>query len=209
MWILKYGKRTSISMQKICIYCGSSVGKSEVYKRKAKELGQVLALHQKQLVYGGGDIGLMGIIANEMLSRKAKVIGIIPQQIVDLEVAHPNLTELIVVDSMATRKTKLIEVSDAFIAMPGGFGTLDELFETLVLFQLNIINKPTGLYNVNGYFDKMLEFIDHMVGEGFVRKEHRDSIVVSEDPEVLIKKLNSIHQLPVDKWVDDIKEEEL
>jgi uncharacterized protein (TIGR00730 family) len=196
-------------MQKICIYCGSSVGKSEVYKRKAKELGQVLALHQKQLVYGGGDIGLMGIIANEMLSRKAKVIGIIPQQIVDLEVAHPNLTELIVVDSMATRKTKLIEVSDAFIAMPGGFGTLDELFETLVLFQLNIINKPTGLYNVNGYFDKMLEFIDHMVGEGFVRKEHRDSIVVSEDPEVLIKKLNSIHQLPVDKWVDDIKEEEL
>jgi uncharacterized protein (TIGR00730 family) len=195
-------------IKNICIYCGSSIGNTEIYKQQATLLGVEIANQAKSLVYGGGDIGLMGVIANEVLRREGEVIGIIPQQIVDLEVAHDSLTELIVVDSMAARKTKLIEVSDAFIAMPGGYGTLDELFETLVLFQLNIINKPTGLFNINGYFDPMLTFIDHMVKEGFVRKEHRDSIVVSDDPKELLDRLAGIKQLAVGKWVEDIKEEE-
>ena len=195
-------------MKNICIYCGSSLGNTEIYKQLASKLGAEIAKQEKSLVYGGGDIGLMGVIANEVLALKGEVIGIIPQQIVDLEVAHHSLTELIVVDSMAARKTKLIEVSDAFIAMPGGYGTLDELFETLVLFQLNIINKPTGLFNINGYFDPMLTFIDHMVKEGFVRKEHRDSIVVSDDPKELLDRLAGIEQLAVGKWVEDIKGEE-
>ena len=194
-------------MKKICIYCGSSVGKSALYTEKAKDLAFAMAKRKKTLLYGGGDIGLMGIIADVMLQNNAPVIGIIPRHIVDLEVAHQDLTELITVDSMAERKTLLIEKADAFIAMPGGFGTLDELFETLVLFQLNLIRKPTGLYNVNGYFDRLLQFIDHMVEEGFVRKEHRDSIIVSDHPEELLDKLKQTEQLPVNKWVDDIKKE--
>ncbi len=197
-----------MKVKKICIYCGSSLGNSKVYEQQAVLLANEIAKQEKSLVYGGGNIGLMGVIANEVLHRKGEVIGIIPQQIVDLEVAHESLTELIVVDSMAARKTKLIEVSDAFIAMPGGYGTLDELFETLVLFQLNIIDKPTGLYNINGYFDPMLAFIDHMVKEGFVRKEHRDSIVVSDDPKELLDLLAGTNQLAVGKWVEEIKENE-
>ncbi len=195
-------------IEKICIYCGSSAGKSVLYTEKAKDLALVMAKRKKTLLYGGGDIGLMGVIADIMLQNNAPVTGIIPHHIVDLEVAHQNLTELIEVDTMAERKTLLIEKADAFIAMPGGFGTLDELFETLVLFQLNLIRKPVGLYNINGYFNMLLQFIDHMVEEGFVRKEHRDSIIVSDDPEELLDRLNQTEQLPVSKWVEDIKKEE-
>ena len=192
---------------KVCVFCGSSMGNDLRYKEAAERLGEVLAQNDCTLYYGGASVGLMKIIADKMLENGKKVVGIIPKLITDMEIAHEGVTEMIEVDSMSERKLMLINESDAFIAMPGGFGTLDELFEITVLNQLRITDKPVALYNTLNYYDSMMQFIDHAVSQGFIRKEHRDNIIVSDNPETLFKELSRHKSIDIEQWIKDIKEE--
>ena len=194
---------------KVCVFCGSSMGNDPRYQDAAAQVGEVLAQHDCTLYYGGANVGLMKIIADKMLEKGKRVVGIIPKLITDMEIAHEGVTEMIVVDSMSERKLMLINESDAFIAMPGGFGTLDEIFEITVQNQLRISDKPVALYNTLNYYDSMLQFIDHAVSQGFIRKEHRDNLIVSDDPEVLFKELSRHKSIGIDQWIKDIKEETL
>ena len=192
---------------KVCVFCGSSMGNDPRYQEAAAQLGEVLAQNDCTLYYGGANVGLMKIIADKMLERGKRVVGIIPKLITDMEIAHEGVTEMIEVDSMSERKLMLISESDAFIAMPGGFGTLDELFEITVLNQLRITDKPVALYNTLNYYDSMIQFIDHAVSQGFIRKEHRDNIIISDNPETLFKELSRHKSIEIDQWIQDIKEE--
>ena len=192
---------------KVCVFCGSSMGNDPRYKEAAEQLGEVLAQHDCTLYYGGASVGLMKIIADKMLERGKRVVGIIPKLITDMEIAHEGVTEMIEVDSMSERKLMLISESDAFIAMPGGFGTLDEIFEITVQNQLRISDKPVALYNTLNYYDSMLQFIDHAVSQGFIRKEHRDNIIVSDNPEVLFKELSKHKSIGIEQWIEYIKKE--
>lgn len=194
-------------MRSICVFCGSSSGKNEVYKTQTRMFGQLISKHNLTLVYGGGKVGLMGILADAVIEAKGKSIGVIPQSIVDLEIAHDKLTELIIVNSMAERKIKMTELSDAFVALPGGFGTLDELAEVLTYNQLRIIDKPVGLLNVNGYFNQLIKFFDHAVHEGYVREEHRNNIFISGNAVELLEMLKDYQPVTIDKWIRDIKDE--
>lgn len=194
-------------MKSICIFCGSSVGKKEIYTEYAQKLGKLLASNNITMVYGGGKVGLMGVIADSVLENGGKCIGVIPQSIADLEIAHDNLTELHIVEDMSTRKTMMANLSDAFIAMPGGFGTLDELSEILTYNQLRIFDKPIGFYNVDGYFDGLLSFFNHAVEEKFVREEHRDNIIISDDASILVQQLSQYKPVKIGKWIEDIKQE--
>ena len=192
---------------KICVFCGSSMGNDPRYQEAAEQLGEVLAQHDCTLYYGGANVGLMKVIADKMLKKGKKVVGIIPKLITDMEIAHEGITELIEVETMSDRKLKLISDSDAFIAMPGGFGTLDEIFEITVQNQLRISDKPVALYNTLNYYDSMLQFIDHAVSQGFIRKEHRDNIIVSDNPETLFKELSKHKSIGIEQWIEDIKKE--
>ena len=192
---------------KVCVFCGSSMGNDPRYKEAAAQLGEVLAQNDCTLYYGGANVGLMKIIADKMLERGKRVVGIIPKLITDMEIAHEGVTEMIEVDSMSERKLMLISESDAFIAMPGGFGTLDEIFEITVQNQLRISDKPVALYNTLNYYDSMIQFIDHAVSQGFIRKEHRDNIIISDNPETLFKELSRHKSIEIDQWIQDIKEE--
>lgn len=192
---------------KVCVFCGSSMGNDERYQDAAAHLGEVLAQHDCTLYYGGASVGLMKIIADKMIERGKDVVGIIPKLITEMEIAHEGVTKMIEVDSMSERKLMLIEDADAFIAMPGGFGTLDELFEVVVLNQLRVTDKPVALYNTLNYYDKLIDFIDHAVSQGFIRKEHRDNIIVSDNPEVLFKELSRHKSIDIKQWIEDIKEE--
>ncbi|OYT16252.1 MAG: Rossman fold protein, TIGR00730 family [Bacteroidetes bacterium 4572_77] len=194
-------------MKKICVFCGSSMGTQAVYRKKAVELAQYFIKNDLTLVYGGADVGLMKILADTMLEAGKEVIGVMPKNLVEKEVAHNGLTELIVVETMAARKEVLIEMSDAFIALPGGFGTLDELAEVLVLDQLHIIEKPLGLLNVNHYFDHLEKFMRLGVQEGFIRKEHFENMMIHEEAQVLVEKLKTYQPIAMNKWIKDIKEE--
>ena len=190
---------------KICVFCGSSMGNDPRYKEAAEQLGEVLAQHDCALYYGGASVGLMKIIADKMLEKGKEVVGIIPKLITDMEIAHEGVTKMIETETMSERKLMLIDESDAFIAMPGGFGTLDEIFEVVVLNQLRITDKPIALYNVLNYYDSLLQFIDHAVSQGFIRKEHRDNIIVSDDPETLFKGLSKHKSIDIEQWIEDIK----
>ena len=192
---------------KVCVFCGSSMGNDPRYQEAAAQLGEVLAQNDCTLYYGGANVGLMKIIADKMLERGKRVVGIIPKLITDMEIAHEGVTEMIEVDSMSERKLMLISESDAFIAMPGGFGTLDEIFEITVQNQLRITDKPVALYNTLNYYDSMIQFIDHAVSQGFIRKEHRDNIIISDNPETLFKELSRHKSIEIDQWIQDIKEE--
>ena len=194
-------------MKKICIFCGSSMGFDPIYRQKAAELGLAMADRQCELLYGGGSVGLMKIIADVMLERHCKVIGTITEHLMDLEVGYKDIDELIVVDSMAERKKILEDMADGFIAMPGGFGTMDELFEVMVLSQLRVFDKPVALYNVNGYYDDIIRFIDKAAKEGFVRKEHAENLIVSDDAKDLLEKMERFQPADVKKWVVEIKEQ--
>ena len=194
-------------MKKICIFCGSSMGFNPVYREKAVELGQVLADHQCELLYGGGSVGLMKIIADVMLDNHCNVTGTITQHLMDMEVGYDDIDELMVVDSMAERKKILEDMADGFIAMPGGLGTMDEFFEAFVLSQLRVFDKPVALYNVNGFYDDIIRFIEHAANEGFVRKEHARGLIISDDPEYLLKKMEQYQPIDVRKWVTEIKEQ--
>jgi hypothetical protein len=190
----------------IGLFCGSSMGFSGIYKEQSALLASILADNAIDLVYGGAEIGLMNVVADIMLKSGRKVYGVMPQMLVDKEIAHQNLTKMYVVESMHERKALMAEMSDAFIALPGGFGTLDELAEALTWYQLEIGCKPVGIFNINSYYDHLLMFLDRCVEEGYLRHEHRQNIVVSNNAAGLIKALQSFKPLPVDhKWVDELK----
>lgn len=192
---------------KVCVFCGSSMGNDVRYHDAAVRLGEVLAENDCTLYYGGGNVGLMKVIADKMLEEGKEVVGVMPNLILDMEIGHDGVTKMIETDSMSERKNLLIDESDAFIAMPGGFGTLDELFEIIVLNQLQITDKPVALYNVMNYYDGIIQFIDHAVSQGFIRKEHRDNIIISDDPEVLFRELSKHKSVDIKQWIEDIKEE--
>lgn len=192
---------------KICVFCGSSMGNDIRYQEAAAQLGEVLAQNDCILYYGGGNVGLMKVIADKMIEKGKEVVGVMPNLILDMEIGHDGISKMIEVDSMSERKTILINESDAFIAMPGGFGTLDELFEIVVLNQLRITDKPVALYNTLNYFDSIIQFIDHAVGQGFIRKEHRDNIIVSDNPETILKELSRHKSIDIKQWIEDIKQE--
>ena len=176
-------------MKKITIYCGSRTGESSVYESGARALAQEMVKRELALVYGAGRVGLMGVIADEMLAAGKEVLGIIPQKLVDREVAHTGCTELIIVETMRDRKWLMAERGDGFIAMPGGIGTLEELFEIMTLNQLHYIQKPLGLYNVNGYYDKLIDFLNHAMEQGFMYPEQEELLIVSDDPSDLLDQM--------------------
>ena len=194
-------------MKKICIFCGSSMGFNPIYRQKAAELATAMADRNCELLYGGGSVGLMKIIADVMMERKCKVIGTITNHLMDMEVGYNDIDELIVVESMAERKKILEDMADGFIAMPGGLGTMDEFFEAFVLSQLRVFDKPVALYNVNGYYDDIVRFIDKAAKEGFVRKEHAYNLIVGDNPKVLLEQMEHFQPTDVRKWVVEIKEQ--
>ena len=160
----------------LCVYCGSSPGNHPEYAERARAFGVEMAHRGIALVYGGGKVGLMGTVADAVLAGGGKVIGVIPRQLVELEVAHPGLSELVVVETMHQRKTRMYELSDAFVALPGGFGTMDEMFEMLTWAQLGLHRYPCAFLDVRGYYRDLRMMMDHMVDEGFVRAGQRDSV---------------------------------
>ena len=194
-------------MKRICIFCGSSMGFNPIYKAKAQELAHAMADHGFELLYGGGSVGLMKVIADVMMERHCKVTGTITQHLLDMRVGHPDIDELIVVETMAERKKILEDMADGFIALPGGIGTMDEFFEAYVLSQLRVFDKPVALFNVNGYYDGIVEFIQHIADEGFMRKEHADNLIVSDDPKKLLEQMEQFEPADVTKWVVEIKEQ--
>lgn len=163
-----------MSIRRVCVFCGSGTGNDERFSEGARELGHHLAGNRIELVYGGGSVGLMNVIANAVLSRGGKVHGVIPQHLVNKEVAHQNLTALHITDSMHERKAMMAELSDAFIALPGGFGTLEELMEAITWLQLKIHTKPVVLLNIAGYYDKLIAFIEHARDSGFIHNKNKE-----------------------------------
>lgn len=190
-------------MKSLCIFAGSNSGSDPAYRAVAEALGRTLADRGIGLVYGGARVGLMGALADAALAAGGSVVGVIPEALVAKEVAHANLTQLHVVDSMHTRKAMMASLSDGFIALPGGWGTLEEFFEVLTWGQLGLHQKPCGLLNVNGYFDGLLAFVNETVSRGFVRKEYLDMIVVETMPAPLIDRLAAYRPPVVTKWIVD------
>jgi uncharacterized protein (TIGR00730 family) len=186
-------------MNRICVYCGSSPGGDAAYREAARALGTALVGANIQLVYGGGDVGLMGEVANAVLDAGGSAVGVIPEFLVP-QVSHRKLTELHVVPTMHERKQLMADLADGFIALPGGFGTLEEITEVLTWAQLGLHRKPCGLLNAAGYFDALLSFLDHAVREGFVRQAYRDMLLVSADPAHLLKRLDSYTAPTIKKW---------
>ena len=173
-------------MKSICVYCGSSIGAKAIYAERAAALGARLAREGLVLVYGGGDVGLMGVVADAALAGGGEVIGVIPEQLVGWEVAHRGLTRLDVVASMHERKARMFDLSDGFVALPGGFGTLDEMFEMLTWRQLGLGTKPCAFLDVDGYYVPLMAMLDRMLAEGFLREEHRSGLWHGEDIDALI-----------------------
>lgn len=178
-------------MQSIVVYCGSNPGKKALYAEAAYELGAAVAKRNIKLIYGGGNMGLMGRVADGAMDNAGFVTGIIPNFLAKLEVAHKTLSELHFVDTMHERKAKMVSMSDGVIALPGGYGTFDELFEILTWAQLRIFHGPVGLLNVNGFYDLLLLQLDKMVEEGFLRPDNRALLVVAEEPTALLEKMEA------------------
>lgn len=177
-------------MKRIAVYCGSSIGASDVYKEGAVQLGKELAKRKIALIYGGASVGLMGTIVDTVLAEGGEVIGVIPKVLLNHEVAHQQLTELYTVETMHERKAKMAELADGFIAMPGGPGTLEEFFEVFTWAQIGLHQKPLGLLNINAYYNPLAKLFDHMVEEQFMEEKYRSLTVVDEDPESLLDQFN-------------------
>lgn len=190
-------------MKNICVYCGSNFGDRASYRQAAEAMGKLLAQRNIGLVYGGGDVGLMGVVADAAIDAGGEVTGVIPKLLADKEVAHQRLTDLRIVNTMHERKHIMAELSDAFIAMPGGFGTLEELFEVVTWTQLSFHNKACGVLNVEGYYDGLLTFLDHATAEKFIRPHHREIVVVETEPAALLEKLNKFEHADVQKWTNE------
>lgn len=189
-------------MKNICVFCGSSAGNQPQFISAAKELGALIAKNNCRLVYGGGNIGLMGAVADSVMEHGGEVIGVIPEFLLDQEVGHKGLNELIVVDSMHTRKHKMASLADAFIAMPGGFGTLEELAEIITWVQLSLVKSPVGLLNVDHYYDYLLKQLDAMRDRGFTSAKNRNIITTREHPEKLLHAL--LEQIKNGKHASDL-----
>ncbi len=182
-------------LKRICVYCGASPGRLPVYQQAAQELGAAIARRGLALVYGGGTVGLMGTVARAVQEGGGQVIGIIPEALTQKELSGGVIGELIVVDTMQTRKARMLAMGDAFVALPGGFGTLEELFETVAGAQVGLHRKPTGLLNVAGYYNPLLAVVEQGIQEGFIRPQYRDLLVVEADPEAILDRLAQ-HQPP-------------
>jgi uncharacterized protein (TIGR00730 family) len=191
-------------MRRVCVFCGSNSGVRPEFAGAARRMGEALVAHGLGLVYGGGHVGMMGILADAALRAGGEAVGVIPQALVDKELAHRGLTGLHVVTTMHQRKALMADLSDAFVAMPGGFGTCDELFEILTWAQLGLHAKPIALLNVAGYFDTLRAWLDHAVREGFVRPTHRRLLLEAEDPDQLLDRLTAYRPVPeTPKWIDE------
>lgn len=194
-------------MQRISVFCGSSMGSDIFYREQAIKLANYMADQNMSLIYGGANIGIMKVLADTMLMRNKEAIGVMPRSLIEKEIAHEKLTEMHIVNNMSERKRLIINISDAFIAFPGGMGTLDELTEVLTLNQIRIEDKPIGILNLRGYFDPFLEFVKNAVKEGFMRKEHLDNLMVSDSIEELFVKLKQYQPIPISNWIKDLKSE--
>lgn len=189
-------------MRRVCVFCGSSPGASPEYGRAAQLLGQELVRRDIALVYGGAEVGLMGLLAETVLGGGGEVVGVMPHSLVDKGVAHQGLTELRAVESMHERKAMMLDLSDAFVALPGGLGTLEELSEVLAHAQLGLHGKPCGVLDVRGFYANLLRLLDTMVEERFLKAEHRDMLLIDSSPQTLLDKLSSFEPPIVDKWLD-------
>jgi uncharacterized protein (TIGR00730 family) len=189
-------------MRRLCIFCGSSKGGRQVYAEAARALGAALTRRRIGLVFGGGRVGLMGVVADTVLAAGGDVIGVIPEALVARELAHNGVGDLRVVGSMHERKALMAELADAFVALPGGYGTFEEFCEVITWAQLGLHRKPCGLLNVDGFYDPLLAFFDHAVAERFIRPAHRSLVVQERDPERLLDRLVSFQAPPVEKWID-------
>ncbi|MES2859161.1 MAG: TIGR00730 family Rossman fold protein [Pseudomonadota bacterium] len=196
-------------MKSICVYCGSNAGSNPAYAAQATALGARLAADSLALVYGGGNVGLMGIVADAVLANGGEVIGVIPQQLVDWEVAHRGVTRLEVVDSMHARKARMFDLSDGFIAMPGGFGTLDEMFEMLTWRQLGLGRKPCAFLDVNGFWQPLMAMLDRMVRERFLHEEQRNDLWHGGDIDALLAWMRHYVPARADKWLDEKRRSQL
>lgn len=190
-------------MKSITVFCGSSNGNEDNYRKQAFSLGQILAKHNIQLVYGGAKVGLMGAVADGALREGGKVIGVLPNFLRSKEIAHDNLTELILVDSMHERKTKMNELCDGVIALPGGFGTMEEFFEMLTWAQLGLHKKPIGLFNMGGFYDPLNDMIRTMVEKGFLKEVNQQMILISDNTEDLLSKMRNYKAPLVGKWITE------
>ena len=190
-------------MKSICVYCGSNAGGDPAYAAQAKALGSRLAAEKIALVYGGGNVGLMGIVADAVLAGGGEVIGVIPQQLVDMEVAHQGLTRLEVVDSMHARKARMFDISDGFVAMPGGFGTLDEMFEMLTWRQLGLGDKPCAFLDINGYWQPLMSMLDTMVRECFLHADQRHDLWHGDNIGAMLAWMRGYVPVQAEKWLVD------
>ena len=187
-------------MRRVCVFCGSRVGIDDCYRAAAVELGQLLVRSNLGLVYGGGSVGLMGVIADAVLDAGGDVIGVIPESLATEELLHPRVPDMRVVPTMHARKALMAELSEAFIAMPGGFGTFEEFFEVVTWSQLHLHQKLTGLLNVGGFYDPLVRLVDHAVQEGFIKPKHRELLIVEERPGVLLRRLSRESVIDEPKW---------
>ena len=191
-------------MDSVCVFCGASPGVRPAYAAAARRLGAALARGGRRLVFGGGHVGLMGAVADAALAAGGTVVGVIPRFLVDKELAHPGVTELVVVETMHQRKAEMAHRADAFAVLPGGFGTGDELFEALTSSQLGLHEKPVGLLNINTFFDPLLAWLDRMVRERFLRPQHRALLLTAAEPEALLEALAAWRPAEApSKWLDD------
>ncbi len=186
---------------RICVFCGSSAGNQPEYLQAAVQLGTALAKADIGLVYGGAQVGLMGAVADAALAAGGEVIGVIPRHLVERELAHEGLTQLIEVASMHERKARMADLADGFIALPGGVGTFEELFEVWTWGQLGHHHKPCALYNAASYYDKLIAFLDHALAEGFMKQPYRDMLIVADEVDTLLSKVQAYEAPKVAKWV--------
>jgi uncharacterized protein (TIGR00730 family) len=190
------------TLKSICLYSGSSPGTNPAYRDAAAQFGETLAEQKIRLIYGGGSVGLMGVAADACLARGGEVIGVIPKLLMDKEVGHKGVSKMHIVSNMHERKALMTDLADGFIALPGGYGTLDELFEALTWLQLGYHGKPVGILNVAGFFDGLITFLDHARDERFLRELHRDALCVDENLAFLIDKMQQVEAPDTAKWLD-------
>ena len=196
-------------MKSICVYCGSNAGSKPAYTERAIALGDRIAKEGLQLVYGGGNVGLMGIVADAVLAASGEVVGVIPEQLVNWEVAHKGVTRLEGVANMHERKKRMFDLSDAFVALPGGFGTLDEMFEMLTWRQLGLGKKPCAFLDVNGFWQPLMAMLDSMVRERFLHAEQRNDLWHGDDIDILLAWMRDYVPAQADKWLDEKRRSQL
>lgn len=187
-------------IKKVCVFCGGLSGNDEAYIKGAEQFGRLLVQNEIGLVYGGGSVGLMGAVADSVLKAGGVAVGVIPESLVNREIGHNGLSELIVVDTMHERKAKMAELADAFVALPGGYGTLEELFEIITLTIIEAQSKPCGIYNILGYYNHLLHFLDEVAEQGFITREDREFLVVEEDPALLLAGMERMKPYKSTRW---------